>query len=59
MAQAPSEGTDMAITIATYQTFVRYASSSTEVVIGRKKAGVAVAQDRNDVGRLPPWPPDS
>eukprot|EP00667_Euglena_gracilis_P003558 EG_transcript_3563 len=51
-SQIISEGTDMAITIATYQTFVRYASSSTEVVIGRKKAGVAVAQNRNDVIRF-------
>eukprot|EP00668_Euglena_longa_P027001 GGOE01033791.1.p1 GENE.GGOE01033791.1~~GGOE01033791.1.p1 ORF type:complete len:1150 (-),score=382.53 GGOE01033791.1:281-3730(-) len=51
-SQIISEGTAMAVTIADYQTLVRYAGKSTEVIVSRKNAGVAVAQSRSDYTRL-------
>eukprot|EP00668_Euglena_longa_P011029 GGOE01013380.1.p1 GENE.GGOE01013380.1~~GGOE01013380.1.p1 ORF type:complete len:1161 (-),score=397.40 GGOE01013380.1:1066-4548(-) len=47
-SQIISEGTDMAVTIATYQTFVRYAGKSLEIAMARKKPGVVVAKTKND-----------
>eukprot|EP00668_Euglena_longa_P042515 GGOE01056285.1.p1 GENE.GGOE01056285.1~~GGOE01056285.1.p1 ORF type:complete len:743 (+),score=255.26 GGOE01056285.1:233-2230(+) len=51
-SQIISEGTAMAVAIAQYQTDVRYRGTTTEIVIGRKKPGVAVAQTAADFTRL-------
>eukprot|EP00668_Euglena_longa_P037825 GGOE01048731.1.p1 GENE.GGOE01048731.1~~GGOE01048731.1.p1 ORF type:complete len:1179 (-),score=398.21 GGOE01048731.1:1036-4452(-) len=51
-SQIIADGTTMAVTIANYQTTVRYAGKSTEVVVTRKNEGVAVAEDRSDYTRL-------
>lgn len=48
----------MAVTIAQYQTDVRYAGKTTEVVIGRRNPGVAVAQGPNDYSQRSPPPAD-
>eukprot|EP00668_Euglena_longa_P038024 GGOE01048988.1.p1 GENE.GGOE01048988.1~~GGOE01048988.1.p1 ORF type:complete len:1158 (-),score=417.85 GGOE01048988.1:674-3682(-) len=51
-SQIVSEGTTMAVAIADYQTAVRHAGDSMEVTVGRRNAGVAVAQSRSDYTRL-------
>eukprot|EP00668_Euglena_longa_P026986 GGOE01033772.1.p1 GENE.GGOE01033772.1~~GGOE01033772.1.p1 ORF type:complete len:1150 (-),score=409.26 GGOE01033772.1:1107-4556(-) len=51
-SQIISEGTDMAVTIANYQTMVRYAGKSLEIAIGRKKKNVAVALTKNDYDKF-------
>eukprot|EP00668_Euglena_longa_P011037 GGOE01013389.1.p1 GENE.GGOE01013389.1~~GGOE01013389.1.p1 ORF type:complete len:789 (-),score=230.77 GGOE01013389.1:2290-4635(-) len=51
-SQVISEGTDMAVQIAEYQSFVRFSGSSTETVVARKNPGVVVAKTRNDYTRL-------
>lgn len=51
------DGTQMAATIATFENDVRFAGKSTEVAIGRKKPGVAVAHSARDYaqGGPPCW----
>eukprot|EP00667_Euglena_gracilis_P003358 EG_transcript_3372 len=51
-SQIIAEGTAMAVSIADYQTTVRYAGKSTEVVVARKNPGVTVAHDHNDFTRF-------
>lgn len=48
-----------AATIVAYQNNVRYARKSTEVVIARKKAGVAVAKTKDDISQRPLRQPGS
>eukprot|EP00668_Euglena_longa_P042272 GGOE01055831.1.p1 GENE.GGOE01055831.1~~GGOE01055831.1.p1 ORF type:complete len:1146 (+),score=403.95 GGOE01055831.1:24-3461(+) len=51
-SQLLAAGTNMAVMIANYQTSVRYAGKSTEVIVARRNAGVAVARSRADYTRL-------
>eukprot|EP00668_Euglena_longa_P028130 GGOE01035248.1.p1 GENE.GGOE01035248.1~~GGOE01035248.1.p1 ORF type:complete len:1167 (-),score=397.27 GGOE01035248.1:1046-4081(-) len=51
-SQIISEGTTMAVAICDYQTTVRHARDSMEVVVGRKNPGVAVALDGSQYTRF-------
>eukprot|EP00668_Euglena_longa_P008511 GGOE01010260.1.p1 GENE.GGOE01010260.1~~GGOE01010260.1.p1 ORF type:complete len:1208 (-),score=403.92 GGOE01010260.1:1029-4382(-) len=51
-SQIVKDATAMAATITTYENDVRYAGQSTEVSMGRKKVGVAVARTSQDYNRL-------
>eukprot|EP00667_Euglena_gracilis_P001506 EG_transcript_1506 len=51
-SQILKDGTQMAATIATFENDVRFAGKSTEVAIGRKKPGVAVAHSARDYDRI-------
>eukprot|EP00667_Euglena_gracilis_P002180 EG_transcript_2181 len=51
-SQIVTDGQNMAVVISDYQTLKRYANTSTEVAIVRKKAGLTVALTRNDFSRL-------
>jgi len=52
IAQILTEGRAMAGTIATYENEVRYAASSTEVLVSEKRPGVAIATNSSDIIRI-------
>eukprot|EP00668_Euglena_longa_P026577 GGOE01033268.1.p1 GENE.GGOE01033268.1~~GGOE01033268.1.p1 ORF type:complete len:1200 (+),score=423.33 GGOE01033268.1:84-3602(+) len=51
-SQIIKDGAAMTGVIATFQNNVRYAGKSTEVMVGRKKPGVAVAHSARDFDRI-------
>eukprot|EP00667_Euglena_gracilis_P000719 EG_transcript_719 len=51
-SQIIATGVDMAVRIANYQTTVRNAQKTTEVIVVQRKPGVTVVRTRNDYTRL-------